>query len=208
MTATLIRCVLYAVLAGGIAFDLAIAADAGSIGSSGAPTVSEAAAESGTTADASSNGNVKRLGAPSKGGAANRSGQPATAPARSAAHLPRHGAGALVGTQASAAKPTVGAIFGRRSGKPDQSHSVAHSGAAGPAPVLNAGPASVAASHAIAGSSFAPSHPTPVLKAAAAAAFIGGPRAPGGATVGGPANTRSVTILKASIDATALRRRF
>jgi len=208
MMAILTRCALCALLAGGMAFDWAIAADAGSIGSSGASTVSEATADSGTTADASSKGNVKSLGAPSKGGEASRKGQPAAAPARSAAHLPRHGASALAGTQARAAKPSVGAVFGRRSGNPDQSHSVAHSGAAGPAPVLNAGPASVAASHAIAGSSFAPSHPTPVLKAAAAAAFIGGPRAPGGATVGGPANTRSVTILKASIDATALRRRF
>jgi len=208
MTATLIRCVLCALLAGGMAFDSAIAADAGPIGSSGATTVAEATADSGTTADASSNGNVKSLGAPSKGGEANRNGQPAAAPARSAAHLPRHGDSALVGTQASAAKPTVGAVFGRRSGKPDQSHSVAQPGAAGPAPALNAGPASVAARHPIAGASFASSHPTPALKAAVGTAFIGGPRAPGGATIGGPANSRSVTILKASINATALRRRF
>lgn len=180
MMATLIRCALCALLARGMAFDSAIAADAASIGSSGATIVSEAAADSGTTADASSNGNVKR----------------------------RHGASALVGTQASAAKPTVGAVFGRRSGKPDQSHSVAQPGAAAPAPALNAGPASVAASHPIAGASFASSRPMPGLKAAAGTAFIGGPRAPGGATIGGPANSRSVTILKASINATALRRRF
>jgi hypothetical protein len=152
MMATLIRCVLCALLAGGIAFDSANAADSAFTGNAEAVTVSETAAHSGRSADASS--------------LTSRHGQ-------------RLGGSALAGTQVKVAMPTVGAAIGRRNG-----------------------------GHPITGGSVKSSHPTPTLRAVAGTTAIGGPHAPGGATIGGPANGRTATMLKASINATALHRRF
>ena len=121
--------------------------------------------------------------------------------------IPPRNASALLGAHAKLSKPIVAAARGYRLRRPDANHPVSRSD---PNTAVVHG-ISAATALDVAGRQSSAILPatrrSPAsLKAQAGNGVIGGPRAPGRGMLGGPAN--SSTMMRATINGTALHRRF